>query len=298
MTELAIDCTGVGKAYSEFQLQNMNIKLETGRVMGFIGPNGSGKSTTMRMLMGLVHQDCGTIRVLGQDMPKANAEAKRDIGYVSDDMRLYAGATLEWHMKFVASVYPSWQQVYADELLQRFDLKPEQTPEKMSHGQRVKASLLLAFARSPELLLLDEPTTGLDPVARQEVMSAMMEVLKDENRSILFSSHNTRDVEQLSDCITFIDQGQVIASSDKEQFLDRWRRIRVELPENNLLPELKGVKQMQTSGRLAVVTTDNFSNRTTGQIESTGATVKAVEHMTLEEIFVTDISVNRGRMIA
>lgn len=297
MKELAIDCSGVGKAYPEFVLQNIDLKLETGKIMGFIGPNGAGKSTTIRILMGLIHQDCGTARVLGHDMPKAHTEAKQDIGYVSDDMRLYSSATLEWHMKFVASICPDWQHSYAEELMGRFDLKRSQKPGRMSHGQRVKASLLLAFARSPRLLILDEPTTGLDPVARQEVMSAMMDVLADENRTILFSSHNTHDVEQLSDCITFINHGQIIASSDKEVFIDRWRRIRIELPDNKSLPEFDGIKHMQTSGRLAVVTTNRFSEHTTGQLKNAGANIKAVEHMTLEEIFVTDISVSRGRII-
>ena len=138
--------------------------------MGFIGANGAGKSTTIRILMGLVHQDPGSVQVLGHYMPADQAAAKLDIGFVSEDMRLYGPATLAWHMEFVRSIYPRWDQSYAEKMLRRFDLKPQQKIKGLSHGQRVKAALLLALARRPRLLVLDEPTTGLDPVARVEVL--------------------------------------------------------------------------------------------------------------------------------
>src|SRR5215469_11415761 len=115
-------------------------------------------------------------------------------------------------MKFIQSIYPQWDQPYAETLLSRFDLKPQQKVKGLSHGQRVKAALLLALARRPRLLVLDEPTTGLDPVARQEVLGELMAVLADDERSVLFSSHNTQDVEQISDHITFIDRGRIIDS--------------------------------------------------------------------------------------
>jgi ABC-2 type transport system ATP-binding protein len=295
MSHFAVQCSGVGKSYKDFELKDVNLTLPEGQVMGFIGPNGAGKSTTIRILMGLVHQDVGSVEVLGYDMPHDQAKAKENIGYVSEDMRLYQNTTLEWHMGFIASIYDGWDQSYSEKLLKRFDLKASQKVKGMSHGQRVKSALLLTLARFPKLLILDEPTTGLDPVARQEVLAALMEVLADEERTILFSSHNTQDVEQLSDTISFIDRGQMIASSDKESFLDRWRRIRIELPENNNMPQLEGVKHVQTSGRLAVVTTDSYSEVTAPAYEALGAKVQGVERMTLEEIFLTDISVSRGR---
>src|SRR5687767_11678260 len=157
-------------------------------------------------------------------MPAEQAAAKSDIGFASEDMRLYGSATLDWHMRFVRSIFPSWDQAYAQALLKRFDLRPEQRMKGMSHGQQVKASLLLALARRPRLLILDEPTTGLDPVARHEVIRELMDVMQDDRRSVLFSSHNTKDVEQISDQITFIDRGRIIESRDKETFLEGWRR--------------------------------------------------------------------------
>src|SRR5579862_7862008 len=230
MTDLAVHLQGVSKKYKHFSLDQIDLDLPIGGIMGFIGANGAGKSTTIRILMGLVHQDCGDVQVLGHRMPQEQAAAKLDIGFISEDLRLYGSATLQWHMGFIQSIYPKWDQSYAENLLQRFDLKAEQKIKGLSHGQRVKAALLLALARRPKLLVLDEPTTGLDPVARKEVLGELMAVLADEDRTILFSSHNTLDVEQISDQITFIDRGRIIDSADKEIFLDRWRRIRVELP--------------------------------------------------------------------
>src|SRR6202041_1070246 len=126
-------------------------------------------------------------------------------------------------MKFIRPIYPRWDQRYAESLLRRFDLKPQQKIKGLSHGQRVKAALLLALARRPRLLVLDEPTTGLDPVARREVLAELTAVLADENRTIFFSSQNTLDVEQISDRIAFIDRGRLIALEEKEDLLDRWR---------------------------------------------------------------------------
>jgi ABC-2 type transport system ATP-binding protein len=266
--------------------------------MGLVGPNGAGKSTTIRMLMGMIRQDSGQVRVLGRSMPREQAAAKRDIGFVSEDMRLYGGATLAWHMRFVASIYPAWDGKYADLLVRRFNLHPDQTIKALSHGEHIKATLLLALARRPRLLLLDEPTTGLDPVARHEVLTELMDAIRDERRAILFSSHNTHDVEQISDVITFLDRGRVIDSSDKETFLDRWRRIHLDLPPAVAAPVLPGTVDTATSGRIAVVTTCAYSPDVHGICERAGITIRDVQRMTLEEIFVATVMSNRREALS
>jgi ABC-2 type transport system ATP-binding protein len=298
MSALAVQFEGVGKDYPHFTLDDVNLELPTGSIMGFIGANGAGKSTTLRILMGLVHQDRGAVHVLGCEMPAQQAEAKRDIGFVSEDMRLYGAATLAWHMDFIRSIFPSWDQAYAESLLKRFDLKAEQKLKKVSHGQRVKAALLLVLARRPRLLVLDEPTTGLDPVARHEVLHALMEALADERRTILFSSQNTLDVEQISDQITFIDRGRIIDSADKETFLDRWRRLRLDVPPSAALPALPGVVETTSSGRLAVVTMNGYKPAMAEAYHDAGVTVQAVDSMTLEEIFVANVQSRRERSVA
>ncbi len=293
-----IELDGVEKSYPYFRLQDVRMRLAPGEVMGFIGPNGAGKSTTIRILMGFVRPDRGEVRVLGHPIPAAQAAAKRHIGYVSEEMRLFGQATLEWHMRFVASSYPGWDAGYAKMLLRRFDLRPEQTARRLSHGQHVKAMLLLALARRPRLLVLDEPMTGLDPVARHEVLSELMDIVTDEGRSILFSSHHTQDVEQISDRITFIDRGRVIESSDKETFLERWRRLHLELPAGGALPVHPGVIDVRGGGRLSIVTTNAFTPELGAAYERAGARVREIQHMTLEEIFVAEVMASRKESLA
>jgi ABC-2 type transport system ATP-binding protein len=298
MNDLSVQFEGVSKKYPHFALENIHLELPVGSIMGFIGANGAGKSTTIRILMGLVHQDAGSVRVLGHSMPEDQAAAKLDIGFVSEDMRLYGAATLAWHMDFLRPIYPRWDQVYAEDLARRFDLKPQQKIKGLSHGQRVKAALLLALARRPRLLVLDEPTTGLDPVARMEVLGELMSVLADEDRTILFSSHNTLDVEQISDQITFIDRGRIIDSDDKEVFLDRWRRLRLVLPPDVVVPSIPGVVAVGGSSRLPVLTTNRFEPAMVSACNDLGATVQAVDTMTLEEIFVANVHNRRERLTA
>ncbi len=297
MNDLSVHFEGVSKRYPHFTLDNIDLELPTGTIMGFIGANGAGKSTTIRILMGLVHQDSGSVHVLGHAMPEEQAAAKRDIGFVSEDMRLYGSATLRWHMDFVQSIYPTWDKSYAESLLQRFVLKPEQRIKGLSHGQRVKATLLLVLARRPRLLVLDEPTTGLDPVARHEVLGELMAVLADEDRTVLFSSHNTLDVEQISDQITFIDRGHIIASDNKEAFFDSWRRLRLVLPPDAPLPKLPGVVNVGGSDRLPVLTTNRFEPAMVSVCNELGATVQGIDTMTLEEIFVANVHTRRERQL-
>ena len=192
MTDLAIKLEGVTKRYRYFTLDNIDLEVPAGEIMGLIGPNGAGKSTTIRILLGLVHQDSGNVRVLGHRMPAEQVEAKWNIGFASEDMRLYDAMTLGWHMNFIRSLYPKWDEKYAQLLVTRFGLTAKQKIRGLSHGQRVKAMLLLVLARCPRLLVLDEPTTGLDPVARHEILKELTAVMKDEGRSILFSQHAGR----------------------------------------------------------------------------------------------------------
>jgi ABC-2 type transport system ATP-binding protein len=298
MNDLAFELSGVSKKYRYFTLEDIHLKLPRGQIMGLIGANGAGKSTTIRVLMGLVHQDSGEVRVLGHSMPAEQVAAKWDIGFASEDMRLYDSMTLDWHMSFIQSIYPNWDASYAQILLKRFGLRAEQKLKGFSHGQRVKAALLLVLARKPQLLVLDEPTTGLDPVARHEILRELTGVMAEEGRSILFSSHNTQDVEQISDQITFIDRGRIIDSMDKETYLDRWRRLRLEVPLGIELPPLPGIVGVQRQGRLAVATSNAFVPDLAHAYEHTGVRVQSIESMTLEEIFVANVEHSREEVEA
>ncbi len=293
MTDLAVELRGVGKDYPFFSLDNIHLEVPRGQIMGLIGPNGAGKSTTIRILMGLLRQDRGEVRVLGLPMPESQVEAKWDVGFASEDMRLYDSMTLGWHMEFMRGIFAKWDADYAQVLLRRFGLRAEQKIKGLSHGQRVKSTLLLVLARKPKLLVLDEPTTGLDPVARHEILRELTGVMEDEDRSILFSSHNTQDVEQISDRITFIDRGRILDSMDKESYLERWRRVRLEVPPGVQLPALPGIVGIRQKGRLAVATSNAFASEMATAFADSGARIQGIETMTLEEIFVANVERSR-----
>lgn len=284
-----IEMSSVNKHYPNFSLRDVNLQLPAGEIMGLVGVNGAGKSTIIRILLGLIQADAGEVSVLGYRLPEQQVEAKRNIGFASEDMRLYKNQTLAWHMDFIRSFFPRWDADYAELLLKKFDLRADQPVKGFSHGQRVKAALLLLLARRPSVLILDEPTTGLDPVARSEVIEELAEVLRDENRSVLFSSHNTHDIEQICDSITFIHQGQLLASQDTGSYLDAWRSIRCKgsvSPESICLPEIAEVRQ---SGSLLNIKVDGYQKEHLDILRAQGLEILEVKNMNLEEIFISTV---------
>ena len=262
--------------------------------MGFVGANGAGKSTTLRILMGLVHQDAGSVQVLGHAMPEHQATAKRDIGFVSEDMRLYGQRNACVAYGLCAVDLPALGRSIRRDLSSALRFKAQQKIKGMSHGQRVKAALLLALARADRgFWCSTSRRPGSTRLHAVEVLDELMAVLADEERTVLFSSHNTLEVEQISDQITFIDRGRILESSDKETFLDRWRRLRLVLPPNTKLPGLPGVVKVDGSGRLPVITTNRFEPAMVSACTEVGVSVQAVDAMTLEEIFVATVQSQR-----
>jgi ABC-2 type transport system ATP-binding protein len=285
----AFSLSGIAKRYPDFALHDITLQLPEGQVMGLVGVNGAGKTTLLRLLTGLAAADAGEVQVLGHRLPEQQVAAKRDLGFASEDMRLYKGQSLRWHMDLVSRIYPGWDAAYAAELVKRFELRVEQTLGGFSHGQRVKALLLLCLARRPRLLLLDEPTTGLDPVARIEVLEALADVLRDERRSVLFSSHNTHDVEQLADSITFLHQGRLVASADKDSFLDSWRRIVCQgvLPAG--LEDWPEIASARANGSLVEIKARAWTDDLPSRLAAQGLQVQRSDAMALEDIFITAV---------
>jgi ABC-2 type transport system ATP-binding protein len=295
MSEMAFDIQGISKTYPFFSLRDVNMQLEYGQILGFIGPNGAGKSTTIRLLMGLLTPETGSVNVFGLPMPRQQVAIKYNIGYVAADMQLYQNGTLAWHIAWMASIYPTWDHGYANTLLERFNLHPAQRIKELSLGERMKTLHLLALARRPRLLLLDEPTTGLDPVARHEVLAEITGIMQDERRAVLFSSHHTQDVEQISDRIVFIDRGQIVANQDRETYLEQWRRVVLDTGAGFVAPQLPGLVACKQTAHSAVLTFNRFDASVLGLAQQSGAVVRNVETMTLEEIFVESVLHTRER---
>lgn len=276
-----LEVKGLSKSYSDFQLKNVDLTLPAGTIMGFMGRNGAGKSTTIQAVMDLIKPDEGDIRILGMSMAENEIAVKDQVGYVSDTPILNNAWTVERTLKFVRHFYTNWDERMVDTYLKRFDIPLMKKVADLSKGMKVKFSLILAISHQPKLLLLDEPTSGLDPVIREEVLELLLEFLQDEERGVLFSSHITSDVEKIADVVTFIDDGNIFISEDKEELLDRYRRIVIfgnnaaEVSNHPLLFNCE-----RTRGGYIGYTEkfDEFQQVAAGEWES--------ERLTLEELFV------------
>lgn len=212
----AIRLRGVVQHFPEFDLGPIELELPRGAVLGLLGENGAGKSTLLRILLGLLRPDAGTVELDGLPMPACEREIKAGTGFVSEDMALYRGATIAWHLAFVRSLCPVWDDAYAEELLDRFALRRGQRTGGLSRGQTVRLMLLLALVRRPRLLLLDEPTTGLDPRVRHELRQELAALAAERRTTILFSSHLLEDVECLADEIVFLHRGRIVRRIDRQ----------------------------------------------------------------------------------
>jgi ABC-2 type transport system ATP-binding protein len=224
VSDTPIRVRGVRKRYPQFTLNDIDLDVPGGRVLGLIGPNGAGKSTLLRIMMGLVRADSGQVAILGRAMPAEERWIKARVGFVSEDMALYGAKALRWHMDLVASVHEGWDERRAAELLLRLDLNPDQRARGMSRGQQVKALLLLALARRAQVLILDEPTAGLDPLVRHEVMR-LLAGSRCERQAIVFSSHHGEDVATLADDVVFLHGGRIIANAPVTTFLGGGRSL-------------------------------------------------------------------------
>lgn len=278
---LLLDINGLSKSHKDFQLQNVNLALPAGGIMGFLGRNGAGKSTTMKAVMDLLKPDEGDIRILGMSMLEDEVAIKEQVGYVGDTPLLNNAWTVERTLKFARHFYPKWDQEAVAQNLRRFGIPTDKKVEKFSKGMKVKASLILAMAHQPKLLLLDEPTSGLDPVVRGEVLEMLLEFVQDESRGVLFSSHITPDVEKIADWVAIIDDGQILFNEDKESLLDRYRRIVISGDNAEKVidhPLLFNCQPTRSSYVGYTAQYDEFQKTTKGEWHA--------ERLTLEELFV------------
>ena len=222
----ALTMRRVSKCYRgsrTWALRDLSLEVPRGYVMGLLGKNGAGKTTLLKLACGLLKADSGDIRILGADPERSGPELRRLIGYVSEAPQLYNNISLRWLAGFVAGRFPGWDEPYFRQLLLRFDLHNHLRDPfgKLSKGTKVKFALALALAHRPKVLLLDEPTSGLDPTARREVLSVLLEALRDGETTVVFSSHITSDVEKIADFVSIIDRGRVLLTEDKETLLNR-----------------------------------------------------------------------------
>lgn len=212
----------VSKSYPGFSIKNMNIELPKGCIMGFIGENGSGKSTTIKLIMDLIHKDSGKITVLGHDNTKLTRDIKEHIGVVMDDMHFSGELTSRDIGKFMRRIYKTWQQQNFENMLRRYRIPEDKRIKDYSKGMKMKLSIAAALAHDPQLLIMDEATSGLDPVVREEVLDMLLDFIQNENNSVFISSHILSDLEKICDYITFIHNGKILLTDSKDELLERY----------------------------------------------------------------------------
>jgi len=271
------------KRYIGFQLGPLSLELEPGTVLGYIGPNASGKTTTFHCITGLEREDGGRVEFFEKVNDPERPDWKLDIGYVGDRHAFFEGWSGEKNLAFRAQFYPRWSHELARNLARRFNLPLDKKAKDLSTGNRVKLSLVSALAHSPRLLLLDEPTTGLDPVVRKEVLDALFEVLESGERSILYATHILPDISRIADELAFLIDGKLMMRCPKDDLLDKWRRV--SFRATGEVPTLKAAVEHLTEKNEHQVISANI-DVTLEQLKSLDVEAIQETRMTIDEIAV------------
>jgi ABC-2 type transport system ATP-binding protein len=227
---LAIDVADLRKTYDSVEaLRGMTVRVPTGSIFGFLGRNGAGKTTTIKVLLGMARATSGQARVFGLAAGEAQAsvEIRRRTGFVSEDKDLYAYMTVDAIVRFTAAFYPRWRADLQQHYLRTFELPLDRKIGALSRGMRTRLALLLALCRGADLLILDEPTTGLDPSSTEEVLQALITHAGREEATILFSSHQLADVDQIADHVAIVDRGRSVVSGALDDLRENYRRMQL-----------------------------------------------------------------------
>ncbi|BBO30742.1 ABC transporter ATP-binding protein [Lacipirellula parvula] len=292
---LAPPCIEVNRLTRQFgakmALNDVSLTVPTGGVFGLIGGNGAGKTTLIKHLLGMLRAEQGSVRVFGQD-PIANPVGVLGrIGYLSEDRDLPDWMRVRELMNYTQAFFPNWDERYAEELREAFDLNPDARIKTLSRGQRARAGLLAALAHRPPLLVLDEPSSGLDPVVRRDILSAIIRTIAEEGRTVLFSSHLLDEVERVADRVAIIHQGRVLLTATMEDVKDRHRRVTLRFNEpHERPPALVGAFSHSGGGFEWTYLCNGDSDQLRSAAATLGATVVGDAALSLDEIFVSQVS--------
>ena len=219
----AIEIRGLVKNYPAFTLGPLDLTVPRGAIYGLIGPNGAGKTTAIDLIFGMGRNDAGTIRVLDLDHRADEVALKRRAAYVSPDLNFAVWGKVGKAIRFVRGFYPDWDDAYCADLMKAFHLSDTDKIATLSFGAKTKLSLLLALARRPEILILDEPTTGLDAVSKQQVFAELLKAVENGERTVLISSHGLSDIERFADHVGMIKNGKLLLEGRTDEIVDRYR---------------------------------------------------------------------------
>jgi ABC-2 type transport system ATP-binding protein len=285
MSGNAVEIRGLEKAFPSFKLGPLNMTVPAGAIYGFVGPNGSGKTTTIDLIFGMGARDAGSIRVLGLDHVEDEVAVKRQTAYVGPDLFYQPWGRVGSVIQFVRGFYPTWDHAYCERLMAALEIGANDRVRTLSFGARVKLSLLLALAWRPKLLILDEPTAGLDAVSKQAIFGELLAAVQEEERTVLISSHGLADVERFADHLGMIKNGRLIVEGSTTEVIGRFRMVDFRAVDADRVADQPGVfVQRRDEQRWRVLL--DLQRSSLDRLRSLGVTPLAEAPVTLEELFI------------
>jgi len=288
MNDTVIEVTDLCKSFDRKDvLRNLSLTVPRGSVLGLLGKNGSGKSTLIKCLTGLLQPSGGSTRIFGEESWDLSADAKLRLGYAPQEVSLYPWMRVRQLIEYTSSFYPNWNRAQVDALARRWELPLEERVGPMSLGQQQKVSLLLALGHEPDLLILDEPVASLDPAARREFLSTILEIAGVGERTVVFSTHITSDLERVADRVAILREGKIVDHEELDDLKDRVKRLRIHAA--NDLPAsfaVAGALRCEVSGPNALVAVRDVHPPLLSELQSQWNADVTVEDLSLEDIFL------------
>jgi ABC-2 type transport system ATP-binding protein len=271
-------------------LNEVSLEVPRGVVFGLVGENGAGKTTLIKHILGLLKAKTGTVRVLGLDPVREPVKVLSRVGYLSEDRDLPDWLRIDELLRYLKAFYSTWDDDLADDLRQRFDLDPQAKIKTLSQGQRARTGLLAALAYRPKLLVLDEPSTGLDPIVRREILAAIIRTIAEEGRTVLFSSHLLDEVERVSDHVALIDHGKIVLCDPLDAIKAAHRRLTLRFDEPlSKPPALLGTSRWEGIGYEWTTVCRGSLEEIQGRVAGAGARIVEEHTPSLDEIFVARV---------
>lgn len=284
----AVEIRGLSRRFGhKVALDNVTLTVPTGSVLGLVGENGAGKTTLIRHVLGLLKAETGSVRVLGMDPVAEPVNVLSRLGYLSEEPDMPGWMRVHELLRYVAAFYPTWDAAYAERLRQDFGLDSSTKIKHLSKGQRARAGLIAALAYRPDLLVLDEPSSGLDPIVRRDILGAIIRTIAEEGRTVLFSSHLLTEVERVSDQIAMIKNGRVLFCDTLEgiQRMHARLTLRFELSHSQP-PQLPGALAWEGNDREWTAVCDATDDALRPAVERLGARIVEQSSLNLDEIFI------------
>ena len=298
MTESIIETAGLTKHYKDVAaLDGLDLHVPAGSIYGLLGRNGAGKTTAIKILMGMVRPTAGRVNVFGlaADQSPTSVAIRGRTGFVSDARDLYDFMTVAELIAFTASFFPRWRADMAARYVRSFELPEARAVKALSRGARTKLAMLLAFCRGADLLILDEGTSGLDPVAAEEVLQALVGHVAGEGTTVFFSSHQIGEIEQIADHVAIIDRGRTVLEGSLDDVRERYRRIELVFDGDTPAVQFRspGIARLERKGRMLTLLASTGAEQITEEAHTLGPVSVETRPVALKEIFLETVSRER-----